>query len=41
MPFCLNWKGSTAKIEYDDNNKKAAKAAFLLLSMINAVLLFL
>lgn len=39
MLFYLNWKGLSPMIER--NNKKAALAAFLLLSMINAILLFL
>lgn len=39
MLFSLNWKGLFQIIQ--TNNKKAANAAFLLLSMINAILLFL
>lgn len=39
MLFSLNWKGLFQFIQM--NNKKAALAAFLLLSMINAILLFL
>ena len=41
MLSCLNWKGLAVKIGYYYNNKKAALPLFLLLSMIDAVLLFL